>query len=32
VIPGEWQLGDEPIEINAGRRTVRLPVGNTATG
>jgi urease subunit beta/urease subunit gamma/beta len=29
VIPGEWLLDDEPIEINAGRRTLRLPVRNT---
>jgi urease subunit beta/urease subunit gamma/beta len=29
VIPGEWLLADEPIEINAGRRTHRLTVRNT---
>jgi urease beta subunit len=29
VIPGEWLLSEEPIEINAGRRTLRLPVRNT---
>jgi len=29
MIPGEWLLSDEPIEINAGRRTLRLPVRNT---
>ena len=29
VIPGEWLLSDEPVEINAGRRTVRLSVRNT---
>lgn len=29
VIAGEWLLGDEPIELNAGRRTLRLPVRNT---
>jgi urease subunit beta/urease subunit gamma/beta len=29
MIPGEWLLSDEPIEINAGRRTVRLAVRNT---
>ena len=29
MIPGEWLLADEPIEINAGRRTVRLSVRNT---
>src|SRR6476661_3056881 len=29
MIPGEWLLTDEPIEINAGRRTVRLSVRNT---
>jgi urease beta subunit len=29
VIPGEWLLSDEPIEINAGRRTLRISVRNT---
>lgn len=29
VLPGEWLLSDEPIEINAGRRTRRMPVRNT---
>jgi len=29
VIPGEWLLSDEPIELNAGRRTLRLSVCNT---
>jgi len=29
MIPGEWLLSDEPVEINAGRRTVRLSVSNT---
>ncbi|MEV0073148.1 MULTISPECIES: urease subunit beta [unclassified Amycolatopsis] len=29
MIPGEWLLADEPIELNAGRRTARLPVRNT---
>ena len=29
MIPGEWLLGDEPIEINAGRRRLRLSVRNT---
>ena len=29
MIPGEWLLSDEPIEINAGRRTARLSVRNT---
>jgi urease beta subunit len=29
VIPGEWLLADEPIEINAGRRKLRVPVRNT---
>src|SRR5918992_1862351 len=29
MIPGEWLLSDEPIEINAGRRALRLPVRNT---
>lgn len=27
--PGEWLLSDQPIEINAGRRTCRLKVRNT---
>lgn len=29
MIPGEWLLCEEPIEINAGRRTVGLSVRNT---
>lgn len=29
MIPGEWLLSDEPIEINAGRRTLRTSVRNT---
>ena len=29
VIPGEWLLADEPIEINEGRRKLRLSVRNT---
>ena len=29
MIPGEWILSDEPIEINAGRRQLRLLVRNT---
>ncbi|MEV4347191.1 urease subunit beta [Actinoplanes sp. NPDC049596] len=29
MIPGEWLLSDEPIEINSGRRTARLSVRNT---
>jgi urease beta subunit len=29
LIPGEWLLCDEPIEINAGRRTLRVTVRNT---
>ncbi|HVV25333.1 MAG TPA: urease subunit beta [Pseudonocardiaceae bacterium] len=29
MIPGEWLLSDEPVEINAGRRTLRVPVRNT---
>ena len=29
MIPGEWILSDEPIEINAGRQRLRLPVRNT---
>jgi urease beta subunit len=28
MIPGEWHLSDDPIEINAGRRTLRLAVRN----
>lgn len=28
MIPGEYLLDDEPIEINAGRATVRLDVTN----
>ncbi len=28
MIPGEYLLGDEPIDINAGRATVRLDVTN----
>jgi urease beta subunit len=29
VIPGEWLLADDAIEINAGRRKLRLSVRNT---
>jgi urease beta subunit len=29
VIPGEWLLATDPIEINAGRRKLRLSVRNT---
>jgi urease subunit beta/urease subunit gamma/beta len=29
MIPGEWLLCDEPIEINASRRTCRISVRNT---
>jgi urease subunit beta/urease subunit gamma/beta len=29
MIPGEWLLADEPIEINAGRPTLRVCVRNT---
>jgi urease subunit beta len=29
VKPGEWFLKDEPVEINAGRRTLRMTVRNT---
>ena len=29
MVPGEWLLCDEPIEINAGRRTARVSVRNT---
>lgn len=28
MIPGEWLPSEEPIEINAGRRTLRLSVRN----
>jgi urease beta subunit len=28
MIPGEYFLGNDPIELNAGRRTVRLEVSN----
>src|SRR5215831_1398913 len=29
MIPGEWLLSDEPVELNSGRRALRLPVRNT---
>jgi urease subunit beta/urease subunit gamma/beta len=29
LVPGEWLLCDEPIEINAGKRTLGLSVRNT---
>jgi urease beta subunit len=29
VIPGEWLLAVDPIEINAGRRKLRISVRNT---
>ena len=29
MIPGEWLLSDEPVEINAGRRTLRISVRNS---
>ena len=29
MIPGEWLLADDPIEINAGRRKLLLTVRNT---
>jgi urease beta subunit len=29
MIPGEWLLSQEPVEINAGRPTVTLRVRNT---
>lgn len=29
MIPGEWLISDEPVEINAGRRTTRVTVRNT---
>jgi urease subunit beta len=28
MIPGEWLLSDEPVEIHGGRRTLRLSVRN----
>ena len=28
MIPGEWLLSDEPIELNAGRPTLRISVRN----
>ena len=29
MIPGEWLLSDEPVELNAGRRTLQIAVRNT---
>jgi urease subunit beta/urease subunit gamma/beta len=29
MIPGEWLLSSDPVEINAGRRKLRLSVRNT---
>ena len=29
MIPGEWLLSDDPIELNAGRRTLQISVRNT---
>jgi urease beta subunit len=29
MIPGEWLLSDEPVEINVGRRRLRISVRNT---
>ncbi|MDF1603217.1 urease subunit beta [Nocardioides sp. YIM 152315] len=29
MIPGEWILCDDPVEINTGRRTIALSVRNT---
>ena len=29
MIPGEWLLADDPIEINAGRQKLRISVRNT---
>lgn len=29
MIPGEWLLSDEPIEINVGRRKLQISVRNT---
>jgi urease beta subunit len=28
MIPGEWLLSEEPVELEADRRTVRIPVRN----
>jgi urease beta subunit len=28
-VPGEWLIGEEPVEINVGRRTSQLRVRNT---
>lgn len=29
IVPGEYRLADEPIEINAGRETTKIRVANT---
>lgn len=29
MVPGEWLLSDEPVELNAGRRTMHICVRNT---
>ncbi|AEF34273.1 MULTISPECIES: urease subunit beta [Mycobacteriaceae] len=29
MIPGEWFIADDPVEINAGRPTIRMAVRNT---
>jgi urease beta subunit len=29
MVPGEWLLSAEPVEINAGRGTMRISVANT---
>lgn len=29
MVPGEWLLSDAPVELNAGRRTMRISVRNT---
>jgi urease subunit beta len=29
MIPGEWLLADDPLELNAGRRTLQVSVRNT---
>jgi urease beta subunit len=29
MIPGEWLLSGDPIELNAGRRSMRISVRNT---
>lgn len=29
MIPGEWLLSEEPVELNAGKPTIRISVRNT---